>query len=75
MTYRIDKQSIIEESTKQSSKYDKAIPCNGIKKKLGFSCKEDKNGFYIYTHRARSKSYPSFDKIPLKDINFIDSTG
>jgi hypothetical protein len=35
----------------------------------------DKNGFYVYTHRARSKSYESIDKIPQKDIDFIESTG
>ena len=35
----------------------------------------DKNGFFCFTHRARSKSYESPDKIPQKDINFIESTG
>jgi hypothetical protein len=41
----------------------------------GVSIKEDKNGFYAATHRARSKSYSSPDKIPVKDLKFIDSTG
>ena len=35
----------------------------------------DKDGFYIHTHRARSKSYESPEKITEKDIKFIDSTG
>lgn len=45
-------------------------------KKLADQCSigEDKDGFYAYTHRARSKSYPTQDKIPVKDIKFINST-
>ena len=35
----------------------------------------DKNGFFVFTHRARSKSYPEIEKIPQKDIKFIKSTG
>jgi hypothetical protein len=35
----------------------------------------DKDGFFVYTHRARSKSYSSPDKIPVKEIKFIESTG
>jgi hypothetical protein len=35
----------------------------------------DKNGYFIHTHRARSKSYEKSSDIPLKDIKFIDSTG
>lgn len=41
----------------------------------GFSMGIDKDGFYIHTHRARSKSKKSIMKIPKKDIIFIDSTG
>ena len=32
-------------------------------------------GFFVYTHRARSGSHKSPEKIPVKEINFIDSTG
>jgi hypothetical protein len=42
---------------------------------LGCSLGADKNGFFVFTHRARSKSYPEIDKIPQKDIKFIKSTG
>ena len=35
----------------------------------------DKNGFYVYTHRAASKRYDSPDKIPQSAIDFIESTG
>jgi len=43
--------------------------------KYGCSLGADKNGFFCYTHRARSKSYESSEKIPKKDIKFIESTG
>lgn len=35
----------------------------------------DKDGFFVYTHRARSKSYKTPESIPVKDIEFIASTG
>ena len=41
----------------------------------GFSMGIDKNGYYIHTHRARSKSYDKSSKITAKEIKFIDSTG
>lgn len=41
----------------------------------GFDMGIDKNGFFIHTHRARSKSVQSPDKITHKQIKFIDSTG
>lgn len=41
----------------------------------GFDMGIDKNGYFIHTHRARSKSYEDPSKIPVKSIKFIDSTG
>ena len=41
----------------------------------GFDMGIDKDGFFIHTHRGRSKSYESPEKITEKDIKFIDSTG
>ena len=41
----------------------------------GFSMGIDKDGFFIHTHRARGKSHESPDKITVKEIKFIDSTG
>jgi hypothetical protein len=41
----------------------------------GFDMGIDKDGFFIHTHRARSKSYDKPSDIPVKDIKFIDSTG
>jgi len=41
----------------------------------GFSMGIDKNGFYIHTHRARSKSHEKVSQITAKEMKFIDSTG
>jgi hypothetical protein len=41
----------------------------------GVSLGKDKRGFFVYTHRARSKSYETAGEIPNKDIAFIKSTG
>ena len=35
----------------------------------------DKNGYFVTTHRCRSKSYSNVAKIPNKEIQFIRSTG
>ncbi len=39
-----------------------------------FSLGADKNGFFVYTHRARSKSYKLYTNIPTRDVKFIGST-
>jgi hypothetical protein len=41
----------------------------------GYSMGVDKNGFFIHTHRARSKSYENPSSIPVSVMKFIDSTG
>jgi len=41
----------------------------------GVSLGADKNGFFVMTHRARSKSYESPDKIPHENIIRTASTG
>lgn len=46
---------------------------NGVR--YGCSIGQDKNGFFAYTHRARSKSYENQLDIPVKDLKFIESTG
>lgn len=63
----------------------KNVPKKGLKSAGGASngvsaAEEMKYGkgtgkFFIYTHRARSKSYDSLDQIPEKTIKFIASTG
>lgn len=41
----------------------------------GVSLGQDDKGFFVYTHRARSDSYPSPHEIPKSKISFIESTG
>lgn len=41
----------------------------------GVTVKKDKDGFFVTTHRARSKSFPTVNQIPKKTITFIESTG
>jgi hypothetical protein len=41
----------------------------------GYSMGIDHNGYFIHTHRARSKSHESMDQITPEEMKFIDSTG
>lgn len=41
----------------------------------GVSLAEDKDGYYVYTHRARSESYPTPEDIPDSVIKQIETTG
>jgi len=76
-----ENKTVLTEASESKPEKSQIVRCTGIKEKKGFSCKEElKRGkptgkFFITTHRARSKSYDSFDKIPQSIINFIDSTG
>lgn len=44
-------------------------------KARGVSFGANKDGFFVYTHRARSKSHKDPMKITKKEIEFISSTG
>lgn len=44
-------------------------------KAKGVSLGADKDGFFVHTHRARSKSYKNPLKITKKWIDWIESTG
>jgi hypothetical protein len=55
---------------------NKPAEMTGISSKVsGVSMGADKNGFFVYTHRARSKSHNTPLNIPKKEIDFIESTG
>lgn len=41
----------------------------------GFSMGIDKDGYFIHTHRGRSKSFKEPSKITAQSMKFIDSTG
>ena len=60
---------------KLTSKESKeAIELFGTFKERGFSVSKDKAGFFIYTHRSRSKSYKSLSRIPASAIKSMKST-
>lgn len=42
--------------------------------KIECSIMKDKKGYFARTHRARSKSYPTLEQLPKKDVNFISTT-
>ena len=44
-------------------------------KAAGVSLGSDKDGYFVYTHRARSKSYKNVASISKKVIEDIESTG
>lgn len=44
-------------------------------KAIGVSLAKDKDGFFVYTHRARSKSYKTQEAIPKSVIEKIETTG
>lgn len=51
----------------------KSISKNGKTYRIGVG--RDDDGYFVHTHRARSKSYPHKKDIPIKDLKFIESTG
>lgn len=58
------------------SEKDKCVSTKGLKQNFdGVSLKQDNRGFYVTTHRCRSKSYATAAKIPQSVIDYIESTG
>lgn len=55
-----------------SEEYAEVYKKFGYSKECSFA--KDKDGYYCFTHRARSKSYPTIDDIPQKSVDFIRST-
>lgn len=55
-------------------KGDKSKIDNKFGKSRACSWAKDKDGYFCYTHRCRSKSYASIDDIPQKDVDFVRST-
>lgn len=66
---------------KYDSLYNNGVVLNLKKPRIkgktfaGVGLGADKNGFFVYTHRSRSRSYSEPDKIPDKKISSIKSTG
>lgn len=77
-------KELILKYTTSSSRYNngmvfglrKPAELNKISVKAkGVSFGANKNGFFVYTHRARCKSHKDFRKITKKEIDFVESTG
>ena len=50
-------------------------PPDGLKTKFDFlAFSADKDGFFVHTHRARTKSYEKPEKIPQGKIDFVKTT-
>jgi hypothetical protein len=58
---------------RKSSAVSKPPALRGLMK--GVSLGKDEDGYFVHTHRARSKSYPSPEKIPESIVKRIESTG
>lgn len=71
----------ISKYLKFDSIYNKGVVLNLKKPRIkgktfaGVGFGADKNGFFVYTHRTRSRSYSEPDKIPDKKIAYVKSTG
>lgn len=61
--------------TKPQALIDKCQKADCMKSLDGVSLGQDKKGYFVYTHRARSKSYPKPENIHIRDIKFIETTG
>jgi hypothetical protein len=57
----------------QKLNLQKSITKEGKKYNVGLG--QDDDGYFVHTHRARSKSYKSKQDITVKDLKFIESTG
>lgn len=74
----------IKKFLRPTSRYDnglvlglrKPAGMSKISKKIsGCSLGANKSGFFVYTHRARSKTHKDPLSITKKEIDFIESTG
>ncbi len=63
----IEKQSLTSSEREEANKrFGSNLEC---------SIAKDDDGYYCYTHRARSKSYDSISDIPDTEVKHIESTG
>jgi hypothetical protein len=76
-----DMKAKIQPYINSSSKYrSKSGIVTGLTKPRGLDTRgsgfgANKDGFFVYTHRARSKAHEDPMKITKKEIDFIQSTG
>lgn len=78
MKTKIEKYLTSSSRYKNGVFYGLAKPSGLLKissKASGVSYGGDKDGFFVYTHRARCKSHKDPMTITKKEIDFIESTG
>jgi hypothetical protein len=62
-----DKEPLTTKEREQvKSKFGNDLECSFAK---------DSDGYFCYTHRARSDSYKTIEKVPEAVVRFIESTG
>lgn len=61
----------VKRGVNKSKEFNKKYGYHGRGVSLGI----DENGYFVYTHRARSKSYKSEISIPVKTVKWVESTG
>jgi len=71
---KIGKYTLVDKKVEELGLNELTHPHQGGRFR-GVSVGRDKNGYFVATHRARSPSFPSPDKIPRSYIRFIESTG
>lgn len=64
---------VIQKTAADTDKQRLVARCG--EKANGVSLKKDDKGFYVATHRSRSKSYPTVDAIPQSVVESIEKTG
>lgn len=76
-TVFLKKESIVLEKKRKDKDVEHGLPKpDSLKVKMkGVSLGKDKQGYFVYTHRARCSSYETPEDIPTDKIKFIDSTG
>lgn len=70
-----ERNDVVAKKSNKHPEYNlqKSMTKNGKRYCVGVG--KDDDGYFVHTHRARSKSYPRKKDIPIKDLKFIESTG
>lgn len=73
--YKRGKYTVIPGIIATQLKVNQMTTCRTSGRYNGCSIGRDKDGFFVFTHRAASKRYPTIAKIPVSTIKWIASTG
>jgi len=77
--YDIARRNVIEASKRKDVRSATSDELAKFRKVFGndtgVTLGHDRQGYFVHTHRARSKSYENIADIPKSAIKFIESTG